>query len=399
MELSDYLAALRRRWVTWLVVIVVGLATALLALAVLPRSYQATAQIFVGTASESTTAFQFVNQRVKSYPEVAESPNVLQPVIDDLGLDMTFEELRSAVRASNPTETSQIEIVVASEDPEQAADIANAVAAGFITAVEALEQGDATDSPVSLSITSPATAPTTPVSPVPHLLLALGLVFGVSVGAALAILRDRADDTLHTEEAVRRAWGEGGDALRVHAPASGAAGRSRLVGRPAHVLARRLQLKADHEPLGVFLLSASADETAPRRLAMDVATRLREEGTPTVVRVAKSEAQPAPEITRDRVTRVHLFTGTALAPLRTWRHHVEQCSAVVVVVRAGRVHAAELREIRRMLEAVGVEPDSVVLLRSVRGRGDDDETAQRPHAAGTSLERLTGDRPPAPVGA
>ena len=396
MELRDYLAALRRRWLTWAVIFAISVGTALVAIQTLPRSYQATAQIFVGTTSESTSGFQFVGQRVKSYPDIAESPAVLRPVIEALGLEQSFEEVRRSVSASNPVDTTRVEIAVTSEDPEQAAAISNAVAEGFAETVVDLEQGASEVSPVTLTVTSPATVPTSPVSPVPHLLLALGVVFGLCVGAAVAILRDRTDSTLHTEDQIRRAWGPGGSDLTVLAPASGSARRSRLIGRPATLLARRLQLLAERQPVRVLLLSASGADAGPRRLATDVANELRDAGTSAIVVAAQPDAQPSTPAGQaplgDRLDRVRLTTRTALAPLSDLRVYAGRDAAVVIVVRAGQMHAAELPEIRRMLDALGIEPLSVVLLPAGGGRA----LGVRPTPRGPAdvpLERLTGDRP------
>ena len=164
MELQDYWVALRRYWTTWLGVTLAGLLGALCVVLITPPTYQATAQVFVASVDGSTSGSQFVNQRVTSYPEVADSRTVLAPVIDELDLPDSFADLRKNVSATNPVDTSQIEIVVADRDAGRAAMIANAVAEGFGSAVEELEESQDGASPVSLTVTDPATVPTAPPS-------------------------------------------------------------------------------------------------------------------------------------------------------------------------------------------------------------------------------------------
>jgi len=112
MELRDYLLALRRYWTTWVGVTVAALAVATGVVLITLPTYQATAQVFVASLGEGTSGSQFVNQRVTSYPEVARSNAVLEPVIRDLDLTESVADLRTRIAASNPAETSQIDIAV-----------------------------------------------------------------------------------------------------------------------------------------------------------------------------------------------------------------------------------------------------------------------------------------------
>ena len=64
---------------------------------------------------------------MSSYAEVATSPRVLTPVIDQLGLRTTPKELAESVEATVPADTVILEIAVTDPDPTRAAQIANAV--------------------------------------------------------------------------------------------------------------------------------------------------------------------------------------------------------------------------------------------------------------------------------
>ncbi|WP_051515578.1 YveK family protein [Candidatus Blastococcus massiliensis] len=360
MELQDYISALRQYWRTWVALTVIGVLAALLVVEASPKTYRATAQVFVASTLEGTSGAQFINQRVGSYPDIAESLAVLGPVAEEMELDDSFEDLRGIVTATNPAETSQVNVSATTGSPEEAARIANAVAERFSETVETLEAPADGRSPVDLTVTDPATVPTSPASPDAVLLVALGLVVGLLLGLALAILRSRLGTTLSTETDVRELWGADGERIEVYAARS--RGRSRT-GRPAARLAGQLELMAESRPVRVFALSASPDRsTAPRRLLRDIADVLAARGVPAgVVRASVEERLPT-----SQQPRVQLATGRRPVALREWRQLLQNYDAVVIVVELGHGTVEELRELRAMAAAAGVQPLAVLL---VRGRG------------------------------
>lgn len=97
------------------------------------KLYTASAQSFVAltgeadSSSNALTGAQFAAQRVKSYTQIVSSPDVLQPVIAELGLPYTDAQLAAKVSASNPPLTVLIDVAATDASPQQAAAIANAV--------------------------------------------------------------------------------------------------------------------------------------------------------------------------------------------------------------------------------------------------------------------------------
>jgi capsular polysaccharide biosynthesis protein len=357
MELQDYWVALRRYWTTWLGVALAGLLVALCTVLFTPPTYQATAQVFVASVDGSTSGSQFVNQRVTSYPEVADSRTVLAPVIEELGLSDSFSDVRKAVTATNPVDTSQIEIVVADGDAGRAAQIANAVAERFGTAVEKLEQPQEGASPVSLTVTNPATVPTSPTSPAPALLLPLGLIVGTLLGAAAAIVRSRLDTRLHSADDVRAAWGAGADQLVVHAAPAGRRHRGFLPHRATTMLARQLEPMAEQQLVPVVALSPSADQAA----AGAVVDRVAAELIAWDVEVGVLGTGPATSTGAPGSPGVRLRVGSPLAPLPEWRQLARASASVVLVVEPGRIDRGDLTELRSILDAAGVPVLAVVL--------------------------------------
>ena len=354
MELRDYGVALRRHWGIGVSVALACLLAAVVAVLAMPITYRATAQVFVASTGEGTSGSQFVNQRVTSYPDVARSRAVLDPVIRSLGLDESFADLRERVEATNPLETSQIDIAVTGRDAAEAARVADAVAEEFGTVVERLERPTGAPSPVDLTVTNPATVPTSPASPQTGLLLALGLVVGLALGAAAEVARARLDGRLHSAEDVRAAW-QGADDVPVVARPSGRARRSALAGDPVAVLARRLAARAEDRPVSVALVSPSPD-LVPWSLAEELAGRLRATGLSTAV------VDPAGNDTGDAAARVRLSVVSPLLALPDWRR-LTPTTDVVVAVGRGKAQRVDLAELGTIVTGAGIRPLALVLTR------------------------------------
>ena len=206
MELNEYVRILRRNWVLVLGSSVVGLLLAAVITLTTAPTYTATTQLFValqnsGSVAELQQGNSFSQARVKSYVGTATSPAVLQPAIDELGLEIEPETLASRVNASADLNTVLISISVDDESPVQSAALAQAIANSLITVVETLERpADTAVSPVRLSIITPAAAPGSPSSPNTKLNLLVGLLVGLVAGVAGALIRHSSDTKVRGQE-------------------------------------------------------------------------------------------------------------------------------------------------------------------------------------------------------
>jgi capsular polysaccharide biosynthesis protein len=386
MELRDYGIALRRYWTTWVGLTVAGLLCAFaIALSAIP-SYQARATVFVAGTGDSTSSSQFVSTRVKSYPDVAVSRNVLEPVIQDLGLSESFDSLRGRVSSSNPPDTSQIEIDVTDGNPQRAAAVANAVANRFGTAVEQLERPATGISPVALTVTDPATVPGAPVFPDTHLMLLLGGVVGVALGVSAAVIRSRVDTRVHDEAGFRAAWGNDDHAPVVLSarPRRRFRGRKhgRLLGDPTTMLVRRLAALGADSPVRVAVLALpEGDGRASKSLVAHLAAELRAED----IGVAVTDDPAGRPADGPAGSWIELRVSSAAAPLREWRQIATRYDGVILAMEPGCVHRAELGEVRSVLSTAGL-PLIAVLLQ--RRRAGVDEL--RAGTAATPAKRTVG---------
>jgi len=207
VELRDYLRILHRNWIIILVLLVVGLAGGAAYASLQTPKYVASTQLFVSLRTDSAATgdlvqgANFARQMVTSYVDVINTSLVLEPVIDELNLDLTTAELSPRISASTPLNTLMINITATDSDPAQAQKIANATAASFADAVQnTLEKPATAEAPsmVNVTVTNPATEPTSPSSPNIPLMIALGALLGLAAGVGFAVLRSVLDTRLHT---------------------------------------------------------------------------------------------------------------------------------------------------------------------------------------------------------
>lgn len=207
MELRDYIRILHKNWIVILVLLIVGLAGGAGYAAMQAPKYVASTQLYVSVRTEGAATGDlvqgttFARQIVTSYVDVIGTALVLDPVIDELGLDTTASALSSRISATTALNTVLIDITVTDTDPKQAAAIADATAASFANVVQTeLERPDTEGgaSPVQITITDPAAEPSAPSSPNVPLLIVLGGLLGLAAGIAFAVLRSVLDTRIHT---------------------------------------------------------------------------------------------------------------------------------------------------------------------------------------------------------
>ncbi len=214
MELRDYIRTLTKRWKFIALLTVLGIAAASAATALMTPTYKATTQLFVSVQSDGSTASElqqagtFSAQRVKSYADIASSPRVTAPVVEQLNLDESADELSARIEAEAPLDTVLINLSVTDTSPDRAAQIANAAGSQFTNVVEELERprGERI-SPVKLSVTQQAQPPSDAESPRPGINVALGLLVGLALGVGAAVLRETLDTSAKGSDDVETASG------------------------------------------------------------------------------------------------------------------------------------------------------------------------------------------------
>lgn len=205
MELRDYLAIVRERWLLIIVCALSGTLVAGLVTLTTTPTYQATSQIYVSVQTDGSTqglaqGSNYSQAQVAGFADLATSPLVLAPVLQELGLDQSPQTLARQVEASVRLNTSLVNVTATSEDPEEAAAISNAVATSMTVVLPELQRPlDAAVSPVRITVTRAAVVPQAQMSPNTRMNLALGLVVGLALGVGIGVLRAALDTRVRTE--------------------------------------------------------------------------------------------------------------------------------------------------------------------------------------------------------
>ncbi|MCH8563295.1 polysaccharide biosynthesis tyrosine autokinase [Nesterenkonia sp. YGD6] len=205
MELREYLRILHRGWLIIVLATLAGIGAAATYSMLQSPQYEAGTRVYVSTDSASTVAelgqgTTYTQQIVESFVQVTTTPRVLQPVIDDLGLQQTPAELAGSVAVSTDPNTVLMQITATDEDPRLAADIANSVTENLIGVVGEITPGSSgEDSPVTVEVLQEAVAPESPVAPRIPLNLALGFLVGMALGVGIAVLREVLDTKIRGE--------------------------------------------------------------------------------------------------------------------------------------------------------------------------------------------------------
>ena len=196
MDLLNYFAVLRRRWISATIVALTTLAVVAGATLAMPTKYTATTRLFFALeGSESVTdpaqGSSYAEKLMRSYAEVATSPLVLDPVSERLNLDRSATDLAEYVTATVPRQTLILEISVTDPDAQLATAIANAVGAEVAEAAADVspERADGTKA-VEATILAAARVPTDPSSPNVPRNLVLGAFLGILLGLAVGLFRN-----------------------------------------------------------------------------------------------------------------------------------------------------------------------------------------------------------------
>jgi len=194
VKLADYVSAIRQRWVAILLATLLGgIAGFAIAKSTAP-TYQSTSEVFVGVSSSSSVSdlaqgSAFTQNVVQSYAQIASSPIVLNPVIEELGLDSSAKDLARSLEVNTPLNTFTIQMIVTSSDRVLAAEIANAIADQLPLTIKDLMPLKDDSQAIKITQTSEALPANWPISPNTKFSTAIGLGIGLLLGLAYAVLR------------------------------------------------------------------------------------------------------------------------------------------------------------------------------------------------------------------
>ncbi len=138
----------------------------------------------------SASDLQTVEKLANTYTQIIMTPTSLNMIKDRSGADVTITELKKMISASALNATSVYEIKIESDDPNEAADIANAIAAIMPDHVINIIGGGI------MNVLDRATVPDEPVSPNIPMNTVIGFFIGFIVICGIVIIREITDDKI-----------------------------------------------------------------------------------------------------------------------------------------------------------------------------------------------------------
>lgn len=195
----------------WYLIILSGLMCALIGLTaamyVMPEKYESKTSIYIYNQQKegviSYSDFQTSTVLTKDYEVLIKGRTVLESVIEELDLDLTYGQLGSMISVNVPDSTRIIEITVQTTDPYLSQDIADAVqeiSSKQITKVMGVD---------TVNVVESASLPQDKSSPSISKYTVLGGMLGVVAACAIIVALFLLNDTIRSQEDVERYLGLG----------------------------------------------------------------------------------------------------------------------------------------------------------------------------------------------
>ncbi len=207
INLSELLSALfRKAWLIVLCAVIAGAGVYIYTANFVTEMYKSRVSVYVNSSTQSNTLnisateLTTAQRLVHTYIEMVESESVLELVAQEVaangvaGKKPTAEEIKTMISAAPLEETEIFEVVVSSDDPQLACDIANAIGKVAPGKIEEFAVGSSTK---IIDWPKPATKPYAPSKSRNAL---IGVVAGVGVAVCAIILQVLLDVRVKSEE-------------------------------------------------------------------------------------------------------------------------------------------------------------------------------------------------------
>lgn len=207
IDLQDlFFCIIRKIWLVILAVVIGVVAAVLVTTLVITKKYESSSMICITNSSADLSSISLSDLQVGSaltndYLVMVKSRPVLNKVISNLELDMTYENLRNIVSVNNPENTRILTITVSSTDSYMAKTIVDEITNISVKRIAELMH---TSEP---SIVEEGTVNTTPVSPNMSKNVLLGGLAGFVIALGIITVAYIMNDSIKTPEDVEKYLG------------------------------------------------------------------------------------------------------------------------------------------------------------------------------------------------
>lgn len=167
-------------------------------------AYEATAELYI-TNTDSMITFsdlQLSAALTDDYAQIIKSRTVLKRVIEKLGLNLDYRQLRGMIQVVNPDSTHIIQIKVTCDDVALSRDIANAL---LNIGIDQIYQVIGSSEPTIIDVAEADAV--VDVSPSLSRYLVMGAMLGAILVCAVVVVRMMLNTTIQTEEEVNKYLG------------------------------------------------------------------------------------------------------------------------------------------------------------------------------------------------
>ena len=182
--------------------IMTALGTFLITQLFITPKYESTTKIYILNKQENNAVtysdIQLGTQLTKDYAELIQSRFVLEEVVQGMGLDLSYEEMKKKVSVTTPTDTRILAITVEDTDPVMAMQLANSIREA--AAVHIMNVMDIQ----AVNVSETANMPMKKASPSVMKNTFIGGVLGIFLMIAVILVRFLMDDTVKTPEDVEK---------------------------------------------------------------------------------------------------------------------------------------------------------------------------------------------------
>ncbi len=208
IDLKEYFTIIKKRfWIIALITIISVLVSAGVSFFVLKPVYETTTTLIVDTDKDKETKmitgdqFSVTQKLAVTYGEIIKSRTVLEPVIEKLDLEETYEELTEKIVVSPVKDTQIISISVQDTDPKMAMDIANQIPKVFSKEVKRITSAN------TVEVIDEAINQEEPIKPNKLMNVAIAGVLGAMIGLFVVFLKEYLDNKIKTPQDIEKHLG------------------------------------------------------------------------------------------------------------------------------------------------------------------------------------------------
>lgn len=213
VSMRAFVNALRKFW--WLVVTLalIGGATSFAYAAAQTPLYRSTSSLHFSldqgtSAVDLNQGSAYTQSQMLSYAQLVRGSRVLEPVIEELGLETTPRELAESIEVTIPQDTVTMKVTATTPGARSSADLASAISEHLIDAVQEIApKNPEGSSTITVTIYDAAVPPRVQSSPNKTRDAAIGAAAGGAIGVAAALLLFLLDTRIRTEEELAEATG------------------------------------------------------------------------------------------------------------------------------------------------------------------------------------------------